>query len=195
MLKKQGGTAVESVPKKGRRIGNRALIVLSVAALSLVVALPACAPSGTSGGNANEAGTDWDAVIASNPADPFVASYESASNDCMAMHKNLGYTCEDCHDDADAQLVGSFDEAPDSSELNVGTREMCLSCHDWDKIVDGTILVGEKTVYDPEGTYNVHDNHRGDVNCSECHSMHETSTLHCVECHYLELPEGWDGYE
>ncbi|WP_367997868.1 hypothetical protein [Raoultibacter timonensis] len=38
--------------------------------------------------------------------------------------------------------------------------------------------------------------HRSEVDCGECHSMHETSSLNCGDCHNLgELPEGWDGYE
>lgn len=181
--------------KKGWRGTRRALIVLGVATVALAAALPACAPSGTSTTDDSTA-VDWDQVIADNPSDPFVASYESGDNNLLVtMHKNLGNTCEDCHDEATASIVGTLDAAPESDELTVGTREFCLECHDWDKIVDSTELKGDVTIYNPEGLYNVHDNHRGDENCSSCHSMHETSTLHCVECHYMELPDGWDGFE
>ena len=68
-------------------------------------------------------------------------------------------------------------------------------CHNWDKIKDTTILDGDKTVYNPEGLYNVHDNHRGDVDCGQCHSMHGQPVLNCVTCHYMDLPEGWIGFE
>lgn len=78
----------------------------------------------------------------------------------------------------------------------VGTREFCLSCHNWDDIVDSTILPGDVTVYNKDGMYNVHDNHNGLVNCSDCHSVDkdEPSTLGCVSCHYMELPDGWEGF-
>ena len=177
-------------------------MLLAVVALTavLALALAACEPGGSKGESASDGGVDWDAIIAENPDDPFVASYSSGDdNHLVTMHRKLGYTCADCHDDADAQLVGTLNEPVESSESNVGTREMCLNeaCHpSWDKIKESTIMDGESTVYNREAKYNVHDNHRGEVDCGECHSMHETSTLNCVECHNLgELPEGWDGYE
>lgn len=163
----------------------------------LAFSLAACAAQsqGGSNGSAEGAGTDWDAVVAENPDDPFVKSYEEGTTDIMTMHKGLGYSCVDCHDGEVASLVGTMDEVPDSAGSSEGTREDCLSCHNWDKIKDSVVLDGDKTIYNPEGKYIAHDNHRGLENCSECHSAHETSTLHCVECHYMELPDGWDGFE
>ena len=127
-----------------------------------------------------------------------MASYEAEDpSTLITMHKKLGNTCESCHDDDVMKEVGNFTELVGPSENTIATREFCLNdgCHSWEKIVDTTVLDGDKTVYNPEGTYNVHDNHRGDVDCGECHSMHGQPTLNCVECHYMDLPEGWDGFE
>ncbi|MEG0375217.1 MAG: cytochrome c3 family protein [Raoultibacter sp.] len=179
----------------------RVLLAVVAAMAVLTLALAACAPGGAKTDAAGDKGVDWDAVIAENPDDLFVASYASGDSNCLiTTHQKLGYTCADCHDDSAAQLVGTIKEPLESSESDVGTRELCLNdaCHgnEWDKIKESTIMDGESTVYNRDAKYNVHDNHRGDVDCGECHSMHETSTLNCVECHNLgELPEGWDGYE
>ena len=96
-----------------------------------------------------------------------------------------------------AALAGEVTDDMTPAEVakaTVGTREFCLSCHDWDKIVDATSLPGDVTVYNKQGLYNVHDNHNGLVNCSDCHTVDGTSSLVCVTCHYMELPEGWEGF-
>ncbi|MEC4272797.1 cytochrome c3 family protein [Adlercreutzia sp. R25] len=175
-------------------------VTLMLATFALAVALgavAACSPSGASD-LAETGGSDWDAVVAANPDDPYVASYEAEDPATLiTMHKKLGNTCESCHDEEIASMVGTFDELVGPSEDTLATREFCLNdgCHSWEKIVDSTILDGDKTVYNPEGLYNVHDNHRGDVDCGQCHSMHGQPTLNCVQCHYMDLPEGWDGFE
>lgn len=112
--------------------------------------------------------------------------------DVVALHKELGFSFDDI---AKAATKDSM-TAAEASAATVGTREFCLSCHDWDAIVDATYLPGDVTVYNKKGLYNVHDNHNGEVNCSDCHSIDGsgTSTLGCVGCHYMELPEGWEGF-
>ena len=55
-------------------------------------------------------------------------------------------------------------------------------------------LPGDVTVYNKQGQYNVHDNHNGLVDCKDCHTIDGTSNLVCVTCHYMELPEGWEGF-
>lgn len=107
-------------------------------------------------------------------------------------HKALG---ADLDEAAQQNASSAGDSAAAASAAQVGTREFCLSCHDWDQIVDSTILAGDVTVYNKQGLYNVHDNHRGLVNCSDCHKTEGTSTLGCVNCHNLDLPEGWEGYK
>ncbi len=175
-------------------------IILGAVVLAMVGtigALGACAPS-QSGGSDAASGDSWEAVMAANPDDPYVASYDSDDGTALiSTHKKLGYTCESCHDEATMDEVGMFDELVGPSENTLATREFCLNdgCHSWEKIVDTTILDGDQTIYNPEGKYNVHDNHRGDVDCGQCHSMHGQPTLNCVQCHYMDLPEGWDGFE
>lgn len=130
--------------------------------------------------------------------DVYMASYSSDDPNCLiTSHKALGLTCMDCHDDETIAESGNYTELVPPSEDTIATREFCLNegCHSWDAIVDSVILDGDQTVYDPEGKYNVHDNHRGDVDCGQCHSMHTQPTLNCVYCHYMDLPEGWDGFE
>lgn len=180
---------------KARKILVAVTTFALMGAIACVAA--ACSPNETAMSETD--GSDWEAVMAAHPDDPYVASYEAEDpGTLITMHKNLGNTCESCHDEGVASLVGSFTEVVGpSEEPNEATREFCLrdGCHKWENIVDSTILDGDKTIYNPEGTYNVHDNHRGDVDCGQCHSMHGQPTLNCVQCHYMDLPEGWDGFE
>lgn len=130
--------------------------------------------------------------------DLYMASYSSDDPACLiTSHKEQGLSCMDCHDDDTIAASSSFTELVGPSEDTLATREFCLNegCHSWDTIVDSVILDGDQTIYNPEGKYNVHDNHRGDVDCGQCHSMHAQPTLNCVYCHYMDLPEGWDGFE
>lgn len=122
---------------------------------------------------------------------PYVQSYLSGDESLLVTkHKDLGLTCVDCHTVTAAD--GTTKVVADA-----GTREACLACHtDWDAIVASTAdMAGTVTVYNKTGVYNPHDNHRGDVNCGECHKMHESSRLLCVECHNMEVPQGWIGFE
>lgn len=172
-------------------------IIMAVAAVAVVGALAACSAAPNSELSDTGAG-DWDAVVAENPSDPYVASYEEGdASTLIGFHKALGKTCADCHEDETMTLVGSFDEVAQPAADNAATREFCLNegCHNWDNIKDSTILDGESTVYNPDAKYNVHVNHRGEENCGTCHSMHGQSELKCVECHYLDMPEGWIGFE
>lgn len=176
-------------------------VVVVAVTLAVAGALAACSPSSKEAGSPDataEAGGGWEAAMAENPSDPYVASYQAEDpGTLISMHKKLGYTCATCHDEETQSLVGSFDGLVGPSEETLGTREFCLNdgCHDWAKIKDAVVLDGDKTIYNPEGMYNVHDNHRGDVDCGQCHSMHGQPTLNCVQCHYMDLPEGWDGFE
>ncbi|WP_080803401.1 cytochrome c3 family protein [Arabiibacter massiliensis] len=144
-------------------------------------------------------------AICHDPMDSYVEGYESSDSSLLVTtHARTGSKCLDCHEaKLDEQLTegmkwlsGDFETPLDSSDI--GSREFCLECHgdEWDSIVASTAdMKGTKTVYNPEGLYNPHDNHRGDDNCSMCHSMHEQSTLYCVECHNIEVPDGWNGFE
>lgn len=119
---------------------------------------------------------------------------QAGTENLLAYHQQLGIDLEATATDAQAALTDGSTLA-DKSAATLGTREFCLSCHDWDSIVDSTELSGDVTVYNKQGVYNVHDNHNGLVDCSDCHKVDGTaSTLGCVSCHYMELPEGWVGF-
>ncbi|MEG0324203.1 MAG: hypothetical protein RR619_09415, partial [Raoultibacter sp.] len=94
----------------------RVLLAVVAAMAVLTLALAACAPGGAKTDAAGDKGVDWDAVIAENPDDLFVASYASGDSNCLiTTHQKLGYTCADCHDDSAAQLVGTIKEPLESS--------------------------------------------------------------------------------
>lgn len=131
-------------------------------------------------------------ALATTPEAPEATGAETAggSADVVTFHQGLGFDF--------AELAGEVTEdmtPAEASKATVGTREFCLQCHDWDAIVDATCLPGDVTVYNKQGLYNVHDNHNGLVDCKDCHSVDGgASTLVCVQCHYMELPEGWEGF-
>lgn len=151
-------------------------------------------------------------AICHTPMGAYVDSYYSNDpGELSAVHEKAGVTCLDCHEARFSQqategmkwISGSYKTNPDGLLANmdkktVGTREMCLRCHgsQWDTIVDSTSSwAGTQTVYNPSGTYNPHNNHRGDENCGDCHKAHQSSNLYCVECHNLTVPNGWNGFE
>lgn len=112
----------------------------------------------------------------------------------LAYHQQLGLDLQATADDAQKALTDTSSPT-EKSAATLGTREFCLSCHNWDDIVNSTSLAGDVTVYNKQGQYNVHDNHNGLVDCSDCHKVDgTTSTLGCVGCHYMELPKGWVGF-
>lgn len=131
-----------------------------------------------------------DAVAAAESEEGAESSSNPTAN-AAESHAARGVVFEDL---ADTDTEGKT--AEEISAGTVGTREFCLSCHNWDDIVDSTVLPGDVTVYNKDGMYNVHDNHNGLLNCSDCHSVveGEPSELFCVSCHYMELPEGWEGF-
>lgn len=113
------------------------------------------------------------------------------TTDIVTFHESIGTMF--------ASLVEPITDDMTPAEIaanTVGTREFCLSCHSWESIAYTTLLPGDVTVYNKQGLYNVHDNHNGLVDCSECHTVEEgaTAALGCVTCHYMELPEGWEGF-
>ncbi|NTW29584.1 MAG: cytochrome c3 family protein [Coriobacteriia bacterium] len=131
----------------------------------------------------------------------YVAGFYSDDNDLLiTKHSAANVKCLDCHEatlgqqlrEALAYVRGDYA----FGDVTIGTREFCLSCHDWDEIVEATSdWTGKVTVYNTTGIYNPHNNHRGDADCLSCHSMHSQSILKCAECHEVAVPDGWLGYE
>ena len=157
-----------------------------------LVALACTAGMDTASAASKSATSDKANAVAASAA----VDVENGSANTVAFHKEMGIDFAKIAADAQADLTETSTAAEKSAAV-VGTREFCLSCHDWDQIVDSTVLPGDVTVYNKQGMYNVHDNHNGEVNCSDCHSVVEEtpSRLVCVRCHYMEIPAGWNGFE
>ena len=168
---------MQKTPRKATRPVVRRMAVVATA---IVIGALACSAIAFADGWANADSPAGDA---------------SGAADVLTFHKQLGYDLAAMADEASAAL-GNDATPLEKSAATLGTREFCLQCHDWDAIVDSTELAGDVTVYNKQGLYNVHDNHNGLVDCSDCHAVDGsgTSTLGCVNCHYMELPEGWIGF-
>ncbi|MBR3258463.1 MAG: hypothetical protein IKF96_05680, partial [Eggerthellaceae bacterium] len=87
-----------------------ACAVVCIMALTLAV--------GCSGGKPapETSGVDWDKIVADNPNDPFVASYQSDDQSLeIVYHRTVNQaTCATCHkdDEAVAAKVGTMTEIP-----------------------------------------------------------------------------------
>lgn len=145
-------------------------------------------------------------TVCHNVMGSYVEGYESGDPSLLvSQHAQLNDTCLDCHEptigeqmsELGAYVAGAY-RIP-LEESGIGTREFCMraGCHDdWDAVVEATSnWKGTETVYNPAGIYNPHDNHRGDSDCGSCHQVHGQSKLYCVECHNMDVPEGWIGFE
>lgn len=191
-LKLQGGGKTSRWNKKGKETlmelygGKR--IARGAVGLAAALALTLCVP-GAFAASSQPMSIDMNQELAD--VMPYAQSYLSGDDSLLiTRHKDLGLTCIDCHTTVAA-------DGTTSVVADAGTREACLGCHsDWDDIVASTAgMAGTVTVYNKAGLYNPHDNHRGDANCGDCHKMHEASRLLCVECHNMEVPQGWIGFE
>ncbi|MGX9460968.1 cytochrome c3 family protein [Shewanella sp. A14] len=97
-------------------------------------------------------------------------------------HGDAGLSCKDCHEKGMPKIT------QDTSKHNLGDK-FCLNCHDADE-------VNNKVVFKYKG-HEVfpHSQHLGDMQCADCHSMHQESTLMCAECHVQPwmktLPARW----
>ena len=65
-----------------------------------------------------------------------------------------------------------------NNELKVPSKEACLGCHQsYAKLAERTAKLNP----------NPHMNHRGEQNCSNCHSLHAKSRFECNDCHNFNL--------
>lgn len=145
-------------------------------------------------------------TVCHNVMGSYVEGYEDTDSDTLvATHAKLGYTCLDCHEPtleeqvAELGVYVSGDYTVPLEESGIGTRAFCSGqgCHDdWESIVEATSdYTGTVTVYNRDGIYNPHSNHRGNSDCGDCHKVHGQSELKCAECHEVKVPDGWLGYE
>ncbi|HWQ74640.1 MAG TPA: cytochrome c3 family protein [Syntrophomonas sp.] len=121
---------------------------------------------------------------------PYYQSWDSS--DLLAnKHAAAGVTCHQCHESSvltQAEeglkfITGDYKTPLD--KRNLGTRDFCLACHDFD-------TVKSKTNFDDS---NPHDSHQGEQDCNLCHNMHQQSQLMCSQCHQFswadKLDESW----
>lgn len=92
------------------------------------------------------------------PANPGVAPL-------FEKHTDFGVDCITCHD-----------ENPPSKPV---TMPVCLSCHGtYDSLADKS---------DELGTTNAHASHNGELDCGNCHHVHQPSVNYCAQCHPFDL--------
>lgn len=109
-----------------------------------------------------------------------------------SKHAEADMVCHDCHESSLAIqaeegwkfLTGNYQIPLEKREFS---RDFCLECHD-----DFDTDVKTATNFEES---NPHDSHNGEMECNECHSMHQPSQVMCAECHTFswmnELDEGW----
>ncbi len=88
----------------------------------------------------------------------------AVAQELRGKHKENAIACVDCHQT----------ETPDSP----ADVESCLNCH------GGFEGMAEAT---KDLTINPHDSHLGEVDCTECHRIHEPSVLYCNKCHNYQM--------
>ena len=94
-----------------------------------------------------------------------LASSAAVAATLAETHQSKGVACAGCHA-----------ENPPSKPVDTAK---CQTCHgDYQKLAERT--------KDMQPT-NVHANHLGDLDCSECHSAHAESKLVCSDCHQFQF--------
>jgi len=92
------------------------------------------------------------------------AFYTAEAKELKGRHKEAAVACADCHKSAN----------PDKP----APLAACKDCH------GGYSEVKELTKGHEE---NPHDSHLGEVDCRDCHKMHQPSKLVCESCHNFEM--------
>ncbi len=126
--------------------------------------------------------------------DPYVQGYHGQGEEGVILaqkHAEAGINCIDCHDNGIEDKVqetvwyvtDDFDDPPLKRDFG---NEMCTKCHKTDELIAKT---------DKGNGINPHDSHLGDLNCEDCHKMHNKSEAACMRCHDFDflqtLPGEW----
>lgn len=91
-----------------------------------------------------------------------------------------GQDCNQCH-------ATGIDENGTIVAEDISTREWCLTCHDYDSVLESTANWGG------DERVNVHKSHLGQIDCENCHLTHgEQDQMYCNDCHYWGMPEDSD---
>jgi hypothetical protein len=144
-------------------------------------------------------------TICHTPMKSYVEGFTSGDpNLLVTAHVKEGKECLDCHEatigeqikEAQVWIAGDFETPLEPS--GIGTREFCLDCHDIQEIMAATddyaglYERGVSTGFQGLAKgLNPHRSHMENLQCGDCHQMHQESVMQCNECHYLPLPEGW----
>jgi len=122
-------------------------------------------------------------IVMSLPVFAASAAPSKNSDDALAKkHSAAGLTCKQCHTAGiPAKNVANKNDFP-----RIATKEACLKCHgNYKEIATGT------TNY--QKPFNPHYSHYGELECYQCHHVHQTSELFCNSCHTdMKIPKtGW----
>jgi fumarate reductase flavoprotein subunit len=112
----------------------------------------------------------------------FAAPDQQSEGLLAQKHLKAGITCEQCHTEGIPTKSTSKGNLP-----KIATAKRCLQCHGSYK------QIAESTKNYDTPLYNPHSSHYGDINCYQCHRVHQTSVLFCTSCHQeLKIPAaGW----
>lgn len=81
-------------------------------------------------------------------------------------HETRSISCEGCH----------ITKGKPEIKKDTKGREACVSCHGYyPEMIKRTEKTGEEV--------NPHDQHDGDLPCTECHKGHKPGVNYCEECH------------
>ncbi|MEG0071442.1 MAG: cytochrome c3 family protein [Raoultibacter sp.] len=137
-------------------------------------------------------------AICHDPMDNYVEGYYHDSTLLAATHKSANVSCLECHEatineqitEGISWVSGDFetDEAGNLATVGVNADQaFCASsgCHDMAKVTASTQDWGGVAGVNP------HNSHQGQLDCSNCHSVHGTSNMFCNTCHDWKVPQGW----
>lgn len=147
-------------------------------------------------------------AICHSPMDYYVETYEENDpHKGITVHAENDVTCLKCHEATPwlqlQELAGwvsdNYPMTPDGTKLADGkefaSEAFCAAsgCHHELGDTYDEISANLWGFSGNDEKYNPHISHQGlDLECGDCHGIHESNVLVCNECHNLEMPEGWE---
>ncbi|SDE97014.1 NapC/NirT family cytochrome c [Sporomusa acidovorans] len=107
-------------------------------------------------------------------------------------HADAKVTCHDCHepsleqqtDEGIKYITGNYKDPMPKKDYS---KDLCLKCHDYEKVKSKTASYGKENPHDSE--------HNDAQECSTCHSVHHESINQCNTCHGVswsdKLDDSW----
>lgn len=147
-------------------------------------------------------------AICHSPMDYYVETYEENDpHKGITVHAENDVTCLKCHEATPwlqlQELAGwvsdNYPMTPDGTKLADGkefaSEAFCAAsgCHHELGDTYDEISANLWGFSGNDEKYNPHISHQDlDLECGDCHGIHESNVLVCNECHNLEMPEGWE---